>query len=289
MTDSPLVSVSELALQLRDPDLVILDATVVMPAPRFDGDYRAESGVSRWLEAHIPGSQFADLLGEFSDHEAAFHFAAPAPQALRSALQALGVEDGKRIAVYDTESGLWAARLWWMLRAIGVHSRVLDGGFRRWRAAGLPTVSGPADVQPGGTLTIREDEAAWTELPKVAAVERRELPGTLVCALSTEVFEGTAPTRYQRRGHIPGSLNLPARELFDAEGLYLHGDALSRAVAARLATAERPLILYCGGGISAAANALALTLLGEQHLSIYDGSLEEWTADRSLPMTQCAP
>ena len=289
MTDSPLIPVRELARQLSDPDLVILDATVVMPSARFDGDYQAESGLSRWLGAHIPGSRFADLLGDFSDHEASFHFAAPKPPALALALRALGVDDHKRLVVYDTESGLWAARLWWMLRAIGISARVLDGGFRRWRDDDQPIEAGHGETRPGGVLTIREDPTAWTALSAVRAVERGERPGALVCALSPEIFHGTAPTRYARRGHIPGSRNLPARELFDADGLYLDPAALSRAVATRLGTAERPLILYCGGGVSAAADALALTLLGETRISIYDGSLEEWAADPSLPLVVDPP
>jgi thiosulfate/3-mercaptopyruvate sulfurtransferase len=285
VTDSPLIQTQELARRLRDPDLVILDATVIMPSPRFDGDYKAESGFPRWLDAHIPGSRFADLLGDFSDHEAPFHFAAPRPAALAAALRALGVDDDKRLVVYDTESGLWAARLWWMLRAIGLSARVLDGGLRRWREENLPIESGERAVTPGAVLTIREDPSAWIELAAVARVERGDEPGALVCALSAEVFNGTAPTRYARRGHIPGSRNLPARELFDADGRYLDPAALSRAIDARLTGAARPLILYCGGGVSAAATALALTLVGEKRLSIYDGSLEEWAADPSLPLT----
>ena len=283
MTDSPLIQVRELAHQLGDPKLVILDATVIMPPARFDGDYRAESGRARWLDAHIPGSRFADLLGDLSDHEASFHFAVPRPQALADALRALGVDNEKRLVVYDSESGLWAARLWWMLRGIGIQARVLDGGFRRWRDDDQLIEAGQSEARPARAITIREDPTAWTALPAVLAIERGEQPGAFVCALSPELFHGTTPTRYARRGHIPGSRNVPARELFDAHGLYLDTAELSRVIANRLTT-ERPLVLYCGGGVSAAANALALTLLGEKRISIYDGSLEEWAADSSLPL-----
>jgi thiosulfate/3-mercaptopyruvate sulfurtransferase len=105
-----------------------------------------------------------------------------------------------------------------------------------------------------------------------------------VCALSAGLFEGSAVTRYARRGHIPGSLNLPARELFDEHGFYLHTDALEAVLDPLLQTPE-PLILYCGGGISAASQARALTLLGRSNVLIYDGSLQEWAADPRLPMT----
>jgi thiosulfate/3-mercaptopyruvate sulfurtransferase len=302
-----LVSVAELARELSDPSLLVLDATVVLPSPRFDGDYRASSGEAGWAEAHIPGARFADLLGDLSDHAAPYHFAVPQPPALAAALQALGVDDRRRVVIYDRESGLWAARLWWMLRSIGVAARVLDGGFRRWRdadqpiesraatadaeaaAAAVPGLLSSGTVTPGtptarGPLTLRVDPTAWTDLPTVAAIANGAAPGTLVCALSAEVFNGQAPTRYTRRGHIPRSLNYPARQLFDAEGEYLDAPALAASAAGILGHAERPLVLYCGGGISAAATALALTALGETQLSIYDGSLEEWSARQDLPL-----
>jgi len=119
----------------------------------------------------------------------------------------------------------------------------------------------------------------------VLAVLDGQSPGTLVCALSKGLFEGSAVTRYARRGHIPGSLNRPARELFDEQGRYLPPDTLARVLGPSLLEGAQPLILYCGGGISAAATALALTRLGRQDVSIYDGSLQEWAADPALPIT----
>ena len=280
----PLVSVRELAGRLRDPSILILDATVVLPAPRFDGDYRASSGESRWLAAHIPGARFADLLGSLSAHDAPYHFAVPDPQTLKEAVRSLGVDDTKLVVVYDSDSGLWAARLWWMLRSLGIRAAILDGGFKQWRLKDQPIESGSVAPIPGAELTIRVDPKAWMSRAGVEAVVRGEEAGTLICALSQELFNGTAPTRYRRRGHIPGSRNFPARELFESEGMYLRPADLAPRAAPALAGAARPLILYCGGGISAAANALALTLLGETEVSIYDGSLEEWAADPSLPL-----
>jgi len=279
-----LIRPTELATRLQEPQLVILDATVLLASPRVDGDYRAESGRDRYQVAHIPGAIFADLLGDLSDHEARFHFAAPRPSTLTDALRSLGIADGKQIVVYDSESGLWAARLWWMLRSLGITARVLDGGLKRWRELGLPVDSSVADRhEPQGSLRTRANPSAWVGRAEVEAIMRREAPGTLVCALSPDVFSGIAPTRYARRGHIPGSLNIPARLLFDANGEYAPPQALAQAHEI-LRKAARPIVLYCGGGISAAANALALTLLGEREVRIYDGSLEEWAADPQLPL-----
>ncbi len=282
--DGPLISVHELASRLGDPSILILDATVVLPSPRFDGDYRATSGESRWLAAHIPGARFADLLGSLSAHDAPYHFAVPDPPALTEALRALGVDDQKQVVVYDSDSGLWAARLWWMLRSLGIRAAILDGGFTRWRLLDQPIESGPVEPIAGAALSVRIDPQAWVSRARVEAVVQGEEAGTLICALSSDVFNGTAPTRYRRRGHIPGSRNFPARHLFAGDGTYLQPTDLSVRATPVLDGAARPLILYCGGGISAAANALALTLLGETQLSIYDGSLEEWAADPALPL-----
>jgi thiosulfate/3-mercaptopyruvate sulfurtransferase len=282
---SPLVSARELAGRLRDPNILILDATVSLPPPRFDGDYRASSGESGWLAAHIPGARFADLLGSLSAHEAPYHFAVPDPETLAEALRSLGVDDDQQVVIYDSESGLWAARLWWMLRSVGIQAAVLDGGFTQWRLENHPVESGAIELTRGGPLTIQIDPAAWVNRAQVEAIVRGDEPGTLVCALSQELFNGTAVTRYRRRGHIPGSLNLPARQLFAADGTYLQRSELALRVGAVPSDVARPLVLYCGGGISAAANALALTVLGERRISIYDGSLEEWAGDPALPLS----
>lgn len=283
---SPLVSVHELAGRLREPNLLVLDATVTLPPPRFDGDYRASSGESRYLAAHIPGARFADLLGNLSAHDAPYHFAVPDPKTLAEALRALGVDDDKQVVVYDSESGLWAARLWWMLRSLGIRAAVLDGGFTRWRLEDLPVESGAVEPTPGGALTIKPDPGAWVDRAQVEAIVRGDEAGTLICALSRELFDGTALTRYRRRGHIPGSRSFPARELFAGDGTYLQPSQLVLRAGAVLTGVPRPIVLYCGGGISAAANALALTLLGERQISIYDGSLEEWAEDPTLPLSR---
>ncbi len=286
---NPLLSVRDLAGLLGEPNTLILDATVILPPPRFDGDYRITSGESRWLAGHIPGARFADLLGNLSAHNAPYHFAVPDPQTLAQALRSLGVDDDKRVVVYDSESGFWAARLWWMLRSLGLQAAVLDGGFSQWRLEGQAVESGAVAPMPGRALTVRVYPNAWVSRAQVESIVSGEKSGTLICALSREYFDGTALTRYARRGHIPGSRNFPARDLFSGDGRYLGTAELAPRAAPVLTDAARPLVLYCGGGISAAADALALTLLGETQISIYDGSLEEWAKDPNLPLMTAGP
>lgn len=283
---SILVDSHWLHARLADPTLVVLDASVVLPSPAFDGDYRVSSGEEGWLQAHIPGSRHADLLTELTDIQASFSFALPTPQTLVNVLARLGAGQGKTLVIYDRADGFWAARLWWMLRSVGIDASVLDGGFNAWRTAGLPEHSGPAEpIAPVQPWAIHPRQNLWIDRYGVEAIASGHAPGVLICALGAALFEGSAPTRYARRGHIPGSQNLPARQLFDAHGRYLPKDALALAIGPTLLHSDGPLVVYCGGGISAAANALALTLLGRQDIAIYDGSLQEWAADTRLPMT----
>ncbi|MEU6670114.1 rhodanese-like domain-containing protein [Streptomyces sp. NPDC046727] len=282
----PLVDDTWLADRLDDPRVVVLDATALLPSPRHDGDYRCASGRAAWAERHLPGSRHADLIGDFSDHDAPYHFAVPSPDALAAALARLGVGEGDAVVAYDSGGGIWAARLWWMLRAISVPAAVLDGGLEAWQTAGRPLVSGDdtgrAPVVPHLTPLPRAE--LWVGIEEVAAISRGDRPGTLVCALPAGGFDGSAPTRYSRRGHIPGSRSLPGRQLLDSVGRVLPGPELAARVGAVLHGADSPVVLYCGGGISAAATALALTLLGRDDIAVYDGSLEEWSKDPALPL-----
>lgn len=282
----PLVTAHWLAAALDKPRLCLLDASVELAAPEFDGDYRVKSGHEGWLAGHIRGARHADLLDELADPKASFSFALPDPQVAMGTLQTLGVDDDSLVVIYDRSDGFWAARLWWMLRSLGIDAAVLDGGLRAWIAAGYSLEQGEPSQTGNGTLSApaRYRAGFWIDRHDVEKVVAGESPGTLVCALSAALFDGSAVTRYARRGHIPGSSNLPARSLFDDDGCYRRGAALDEALAG-LRQAAAPLLLYCGGGISAAALALALTLAGETRVAIYDGSLQEWAAEPTLPLT----
>lgn len=269
----------------RDPrSYTILDATVSFPKPRFDGDYRPEPGYAAWRDAHLPGSLHADLLGDLSAGDPALHFSRPTADRLARVLADLGVAPDADIVVYDEGGTTWASRLWWMLRNVGIRARVLDGGLAHWTALGLPVDTGDAPARPvTSPRTGLTDLGLWRDRDDVLAVLAGDAPGTLVCALDHEHFTGVATTRYSRRGHIPGSLNLPAKSLLDG-GLVRSAPDVADLADATLGAASRPLILYCGGGVSACLVALALVRAGHDDLAVYDGSLEEWSADPALPM-----
>lgn len=273
---------------LGEPGVVVLDATAQLAAPVTDGDYRLASGYEGWAAGHIPGSRHLDLTRRFSDPANPYHFRRLAPADLADRLRRVGVHDGARIVVYDRGGGIWAARVWWMLRAIGVHAQMLDGGWQDWLAAGAGVQTGartgrPAGGDPANTLTARPRPGSWSDRSQVCSIVDDSSLGLLVCALGRDAFEGRSPTRYARRGHIPGSANLPARSLLDSTGRLLRRPQLRHHLATLL-TEPRPLVLYCGGGISACLLALGLVEAGHERLSVYDGSLEEWTADARLPV-----
>lgn len=286
---SPFISVGELADALTAPTPpAVLDASLVLHPAQFDGDYRRDSGRPRWLAAHIPGSQHVDVASQFSDTTSPLHYTHPEPQAIADELARLGIAKGRAVVVYDSTGSLFAARLWYLLRWIGVPVRVLDGGFAAWEAAGERTESGeapaPEPVEPWQASAVRK---AWVS--KQELLERApDDPRPLVCGLPAGSFTGADPSRYARRGRIPGSVNVSSRDLFTKDGhvrsrveLILAYDAAGIDVAEG---SDDEVLLYCGGGISAAGNALTLAAIGTSAVRIYDGSLEEWSADPALPL-----
>ncbi|KQO96944.1 sulfurtransferase [Leifsonia sp. Leaf264] len=291
MSAPAFVDAGTLAQQLateRPP--VVLDATLVLHKPRFDGDFSAESGRERWLAAHIPSSHHVAIDTDFSAPHVT-HDHHEQPQRIADRLAELGVGQQTRVVVYDSVGTLWAARLWYLLDWIGVEVSVLDGGLRAWRTAGLPVAVGTGPDAASDAAPATAPAARWRPtVTRDAWVERDEVElasadGTLVCGLSAAAFAGAEPTRYSRRGHIPGSVNVPARGLFDADGRVLAPAEVRERYLAAGADLDAELLLYCGGGISATANALALAHAGIRSVRVYDGSLEEWSADPSLPLT----
>jgi thiosulfate/3-mercaptopyruvate sulfurtransferase len=289
---SPFISVSELADSLaseRPP--VVLDASLELHAPKFDGDYRRDNGRPRWLAAHIPGSHHVDVATQFSDTTAALHYAHPQPQQIADELARLGIAADRDVVVYDSTGTMWAARLWYLLRWIGVPARVLDGGLTAWQAGGQPVAAGeepyavPVDSWPAAVA--RKAWVSRQELEERAESDSRPL----VCSLPAGSFTGADPSRYARRGHIPGSVNVSSRDLFKADGtlksrvevILAYGAAGVDAKAVGTSGTDE-VLLYCGGGISASAGALTLAAVGVKAVRIYDGSLEEWSADPDLPL-----
>lgn len=282
----PLISPTELAARLADPaggpPLRLFDGTVHL-RPAQPGPFVVESGRADFEAAHIPGAVFVDLQADLSAPHPHLRFTLPAPGTQAAAWSAAGLSDGDACVVYSSTSPMWATRLWWMLRALGVQAAVLDGGLARWRAEGRPVASGPGARPAPGRLTPRFDAARWADKAEVL----RATGDGQVCllnALTASLHSGSAEIHYGRRGHIRGSVNLPYPALLREDGCFKPLDEL-RAAFSALGTLDRPrAICYCGGGIAATMAAMTLQRLGHPDVAVYDGSLSEWAADPALPM-----
>ena len=274
---TPLVTTEWLAAELGKSDLRVIDAT--LPGVGETRDTRAE-----FEAAHIPGAVFVDL-DELVDSSNPVPHMLPPPEKFASRMQALGLGDGSRIVVYDNSPLHSSARAWWMLNVFGAHEvAILDGGWAKWRAEGRATESGKPVVRHrhftvwADTAQVR-DLAAMTENLKTRAEQ-------VVDARSAKRFAGTDPEPRAglRSGHIPGARNLPANNLFDADGSWKQGDDLRAAFTAAGVDLAKPLVTTCGSGITAAVLAFGATLLGAKQVALYDGSWSEWGAQANTPV-----
>ena len=279
MSDDPktLVSTTWLAAHLKDPDLRVLDASMYLPGT--DRDARAE-----YDAAHIPGARFFDI-DEISDLRSDLPHMAPPPEKFMSRMRAMGVGDGHQVVVYDGAGLFSAARVWWLFRLMGHRDvAVLDGGFPKWQAEGHPTEDMPPVIKDRH-LTARfqnhlvRDVTQVSQASKLGSVQ-------IVDARAPGRFRGDAPEPRPglRAGHIPGARNVHYEALLNADGTMKSPDdtrALFEDAGVDLA---KPIITSCGSGVTAAILGLALTRMGHDSWSLYDGSWTEWGMFPTVPV-----
>jgi thiosulfate/3-mercaptopyruvate sulfurtransferase len=276
-----LVETGWLAARLADPDIRVFDCSVKLE--QTPQGVKLTSGREDWTRAHVPGSGFLDLLVDLSDRTSPFNAMLPPAEQFAEALGRAGVGPGSRVVLYDRGGNMWAARIWWMLRCFGFDAAgVLDGGWGKWTAEGRPVSDAPPAYAPARFEARPRAGLMADKAEALAALGKDEV--VLVNALSPEVHSGKAAP-YGRAGRIPGSVNVPAMSLLDpASGAYRPLQSLREAFDAVGALSGKKVIAYCGGGIAASSDALALTLLGAEDVAVYDGSLSEWIADPASPM-----
>jgi thiosulfate/3-mercaptopyruvate sulfurtransferase len=273
-----------LAAHLNDPNVVVLDGTVhLIPDPKIT--YTVKSGREDFEKGHIPGAQFIDLQADLSAKHPKLRFMMPDAAAFAAAMGRFGVGDTSRVILYSTTTPQWAARIWWMLRNYGFdNAAVLNGGFQKWARESRPVETGPAKPRPPAKFTVREDRHLMVGKEAVLAA----VGDSAVCttnALSGEQHAGSGGNTYGRPGRIAKSVNVPAASLIDAQsGAFMPAPALRAKFAAAGAFDKKQVITYCGGGIAASADALALVMLGHPDVRLYDASMSEWANDPSLPM-----
>jgi thiosulfate/3-mercaptopyruvate sulfurtransferase len=275
----PLVSVDWLAEHLDDPDLRVFDATVQISRVLFLP--RIRTGEREYRRGHIPGSGFLDLFAVHDPDRSRLSMTAPTADHFEDVVGGLGIGTEHRVVLYDRRETMWAARMWWLLRAFGHdQAAILDGGWAAWQAAGRPTCDQPCGYPPAhfeahprpGLLVDKDEVLAAIDDPHVQLVD----------ALGRRVHRGEA-NEYGRRGHIPGAANITAWEILDRDtGCYRPLPELRDKVGPVL-DADR-VITYCGAGAAASSLANVLVRLGHPDVAVYDGGLLEWCADRSLPL-----
>jgi thiosulfate/3-mercaptopyruvate sulfurtransferase len=276
--ENDLVSTEWLAAHLGAPGLAILDASWHLPTENRDGH-------AEYLERHIPGAVFFDI-DAIADKTSGLPHMLPDPIAFSSAVRKLGIGDGMKIVVYDSLGLFSAARVWWTFRAFGVSDvAVLDGGLPKWLAEGRPLAEGAA-APKSRHFTARLDHALIASLDDVRAASAKSAP-QIVDARNAERFRGEElePRPGLRSGHIPGSLNIPWRELV-AEGRLRAPQDLVAAFAKAGVDPAKPAIATCGSGVTAAIVALALSRVGRPSVAVYDGSWAEWGLRPELPISQ---
>jgi len=274
----PLVSTEWLSMHLDDPDLVVLDCTVIVE-PTGEGTLRNVSGRASYEAGHIPTAGFADLTDGLSGRDSPFAFAMPTPEDFAAAMGALGVGPDTRVVLYDNYNSVWAARVWWMLRWIGFDQvAILDGGMKAWKAENRPLSTQPAN-DPPKTLVPRLRPGLIAYHDEVLA-SAGSGPARLVDAMPAGHFRGEW-TMYPRAGHIPGASNVPATSLVTESGRYRTTDDLAQVF---VGDRDARTIAYCGGGIAASSVAFSLTRMGFTDVAVYMGSLQEWTADPENPL-----
>jgi len=263
----PVIDATWLADHLDDPDLVVFDV-------RWSVD--AGPGREAYDRGHIPGAVFVDLDAELSAPSSPVAGRHPLPDPARFAqvMSAAGVADDSIVVAYDDAGGVIAARLWWMLDALGRRAAVLDGGIDAW--------PGPLD-----TTTTRPPPARFTAQPwpadRLATADQVEAAaGTalIIDARSADRYEHGSPID-PRPGHVPGAHSAPATDNLD-HGRFRTPDELAERYRA-LGADQTPVIAYCGSGVTACADLLALRRAGLPDGRLFVGSWSAWGADPERP------
>ena len=270
-----LIDMPTLAANLGHPDWALFDC-------RFNL-FKPEAGQMAYDEGHIPGARFADLDKDLSGPvtPTSGRHPLPKPDELAERLSAWGVDRMVQVVVYDANDGGLASRLWWLLRWLGHEAvAVLDGGYRAWtESAGAVTTAQPGRASRQFTAELKRDLAVPIESLLSGS------HGPLVDARTAERFRGEAEPIDPVAGHIPGALNLPLQGNLDGRGRYLPASELHQRYVEALGTAEaEEVIHYCGSGVSACHNVLAMEHAGLHGSRLYVGSWSEWIRDPARPI-----
>ncbi len=270
-----LVESDWLEKNIERKDLRIIDCHYFI---EFNSDHKPllTSGRQDWEASHIQNSCFIDLLNEVSDRNSDLPFMMPPINQFKDVLARKGINDKSSVIIYDRGENLWSSRFWWMLRYSGFNNAaVLNGGWKKWEAEKRAVTGKFFAIKP----TVHFSGAPRQNLfvNKTDVIKSQDHGSSkLICFLEKEMFQ---------MGHIPNSMNIPAIDMINpADNTFLSVAELRKSFEKYGLNKEDRIITYCGGAIAGSFGAFVLTMAGYKNVSVYDGSMEEWSKDPKLPI-----
>jgi thiosulfate/3-mercaptopyruvate sulfurtransferase len=265
---SPLISTQELSSRLGDPNLRVADVRWYLGQPG-EGRRRYEAG-------HLPGAIFVDVDGDIAAPPGRGRHPLPDPASFAARMGELGIGDEHDVVVYDDAGGTIAARLWWMLDALGHRGvAVLDGGLPAWEAAGLPLTTEVPSYPPARLSALA---GAWPRTLDREALKRRLGSVVLLDARAAPRYRGEVEPVDRVPGHIPTAVSAPTNGNLDPDGRFAPPARLREQFAAVGVTGSKDVVTSCGSGITACHNALAMRVAGLADPILYPGSYSDWSA-----------
>lgn len=285
MTHTTLISPEQLVSLLGEPSLAIVDCRFSLAD--------TEAGAAAYALSHVPGAIYAHLDDDLSGPVIPGHSSRhPLPDDawMAEQLGGMGIGDGVQVVVYDDSGGAIAARLWWHLRFLGHEAvAVLDGGWSAWTAADHAVVtSGPESRQPRTFTPNRRTDRLVTADDVLSMLEDKALGGrhALLDARAADRYAGRNETLDPVAGHIAGAISAPFAGNFGPDGQVLSPDVLRERFEALLQGVDpAEAVVYCGSGVTAAHNVLAMCHAGLPEPRLYAGSWSEWITDGSRPIS----
>ncbi|MDX1545805.1 MAG: sulfurtransferase [Rhodothermales bacterium] len=281
MPHTTLVSPETLRPYLADPDWAVVDCRFALGDP--------DRGRHAYREAHLPGAVYAhldaDLSGPIVPGTTGRH-PLPDPATLAATLGGWGIGPGVQVVAYDDAGGAFAARLWWMLHWLGhPPAAVLDGGFPAWKRAGYPVRAGE-EQRPARVFTPRPDPRRVADADAVDAL-RTDASCRLLDARAAERYRGAHEPIDPVAGHIPGAVNAPWAANLDDDGRFLPPKQLRRRFEKLLGgVPPARAAVYCGSGVTAAHDLLAMAHAGLGGARLYPGSWSHWITDPARPVAR---
>ena len=269
-----LISIDEFRAIQNDDDILIFDATFVLPSMNRNAPVE-------FTQIHIPKAQFFDI-DKVADQSSDLPHMIPAREAFQDMMRALGVCNHHKIIIYDNSPFLSAARAWWLFRLFGKQDVfVLDGGLPAYVSSGGEITHGEAKARPLGDFNCATPLATVMLFDTLLAHMTNKDDIQIVDARPQGRFDGSVaePRAGLRSGHMPGALNVPVTELIDKTSGRMHDlDSLKAVFEKAGFDFSKTAITSCGSGVTAAGLTLALAELGKYDIALYDGSWSEWGA-----------